>query len=251
VIKKYKSRELYFDDDTFNLNPEKVMEFCNTYKESGLGKIWGAMCSPINMSKKLLETMHDSGCEALKFGVESGSPEILKNAGRVAQDLDQVSKVFKWCKEIGIRSHATFMIGLPGETKKTISQTFNYLLKVKPDSFQVSVCTPLPGTEYYDYTKKKGLLHAKCWEDYSNIHFIHDKPVVSTEELTQDDLTKASRYANNYLIYQLYMKKFMSEPGWSYFKLKDTFRRHGLNSFNLFYRAGSRVIKNRLQQKWQ
>ncbi|MBU0761875.1 MAG: hypothetical protein KKD39_02515, partial [Candidatus Altiarchaeota archaeon] len=149
----------------------------------------------------------------------------------------------------GIRTHATFMIGLPGETKKTVDETFNYLLNIRPDSFQVSVCTPLPGTEYYKYATDKGFLHAKGWDDFSNIHFIHDKPVVSTEALSQDDLKKASAYANNYLIYQLYLRKALTEPKWTYFKMNDTFRRHGLNTFGLLHRATSRVLKSKFTSK--
>ncbi len=249
VVEKYRARELYFDDDTFNLVPGKVEEFCRAYKESGIGRIWGAMCSPVPVNRKLLETMHDAGCEALKFGVESGSRRILDLANRKAQDLEHVANVFRWCREIGIRTHSTFMIGLPGETRKTVDETYKYLLRIKPDSYQVSVCTPLPGTAYYDMAKAKGLLHAKCWDDYSNIHFIHDKPVVSTEELSQADLKAASNYANNYLIYQLYMKKALSEPRWTAFKLKDTYRRHGLGTFKLLHRAASRVARNRLAKK--
>ncbi|MFH0863186.1 MAG: radical SAM protein [Candidatus Altiarchaeota archaeon] len=250
VVEKYKARELYFDDDTFNLNPDKVVEFCKAYKESGIGKIWGAMCSPVPATKELLTTMHDAGCEALKFGVESGSRKILDLANRKGQDLEHVKNVFKWCKEIGIRTHATFMIGLPGETKNTVGETYDYLLGIRPDSYQVSVCTPLPGTQYYDYAKDKGLLHAKCWDDFSNIHYIQDKPVVSTEELTQDDLKKASQYANNYLIYQLYLKKALTEPKWTAFKLTDTFRRHGLGTFKLLHRAASRVAKAKSKKQW-
>ena len=249
VVEKYHARELYFDDDTFNLNPQKVMEFCKAYKESGIDKIWGAMCSPVPVTRELLETMHDAGCEALKFGVESGSRRILDLANRKTQDLEHVKDVFKWCKEIGIRTHATFMIGLPGETKSTAKETFDYLLRLRPDSYQVSVCTPLPGTQYYETAKEKGHLHAKCWEDYSNIHFIHDKPVVSTDGLTQEDLKSASMYANNNLIYQLYFRKALTEPRWTAFKLLDTFRRHGLNTFYLLYRALSRVVKNKLSAR--
>lgn len=250
VVEKYSARELYFDDDTFNLNPKKVMEFCRVYKDSGVDKIWGAMCSPVPVTKELLSSMHDAGCEALKFGVESGSRRILDLANRGSQNLSHVEDVFRWCKDIGIRSHATFMIGLPGETKETIGETFDYLLKIKPDSFQVSVCTPLPGTRYYDQAKEKGFLHAKCWDDYSNIHFIHDKPVVSTEELTQDDLKQASMYANNYLIYQLYLRKALTEPRWTAFKLTDTYRRHGLSTLGLMRMAAARVVKNRLFRQW-
>ncbi len=249
VSEKYKARELYFDDDTFNLNPDKVIDFCSAYKDSGISKIWGAMCSPVPVTKELLVTMHDAGCEALKFGVESGSRKILDLANRTQQDLGHVKDVFKWCKEIGIRSHATFMIGLPGETRTTVNETFDYLIGISPDSFQVSVCTPLPGTQYYDDAKRNGHLHAKCWDDFSNIHFIHDKPVVSTDGLTQEDLKAASMYANNRLIYQLYVKKAASEPNWTAFKLKDTFRRHGLGTLGLIGKVASRVTKQKLSGK--
>ena len=250
IIKKYNPKELYFDDDTFNLVPKKVEEFCKTYKESSLNRQWVAMCSPVNMTKELLTQMRGAGCEALKFGVESGSEDILRKAGRTAQRLSDVKNVFKWCKELGIRTHATFMIGLPGETRGTVKKTFNHLLDIRPDSFQVSVCTPLPGTEYYNVAKDMGYIRAKKWEDYSNIHFLHDNPVVRTEELTQEDLKKASEYANNYLIYNLYFKKFLLEPKWAAFKLGDTFRRHGLRTFKLLSKATSRVARNKLDKEW-
>jgi len=250
IIKKYNPRELYFDDDTFNLVPKKVEDFCKAYKESGLNKEWVAMCSPVNMSRQLLTKMRDAGCEALKFGVESGSEEILQKAGRTAQKLSDVKNVFKWSKELGIRTHATFMIGLPGETKATIKSTFNHLLDIRPDSFQVSVCTPLPGTEYYNIAKGKGYIRAKKWEDYSNIHFLHDKPVVRTDELSADDLKNASEYANNYLIYSLYFRKFLLEPRWAAFKLRDTFRRHGMKTFRLLSKASTRIAKNKLSKEW-
>ena len=42
-------------------------------------------------------------------------------------------------------------IGHPGETLETIQDTYDWLLGVKPNDFDVSIITCYPGTPYYDY----------------------------------------------------------------------------------------------------
>ena len=41
-------------------------------------------------------------------------------------------------------------LGHPGESDKTCEDTYNWLLKMKPDYFDVSIITTQPGSFYYD-----------------------------------------------------------------------------------------------------
>ena len=55
-------------------------------------------------------------------------------------------------------THATFVLGLPGETRETIEQTIRFAQEIDPDTIQVSIATPYPGTELYEQAVKNGWL---------------------------------------------------------------------------------------------
>ena len=227
IIKDYNPRELYFDDDTFNLVPQKVFDFCKAYKESGINKPWSAMCSTIPATREMLETMRDAGCEALKFGVESGSEEILRNVGRISENLQHVKDVFRWCKELGIRTLGTFMIGLPGDTKETINKTFELFLELEPTAYQLSIATPLPGTPFYQLAKEKGWLLAKKWEDFSYSHYIYDLPAIRTDHLSPQELKRYSEYGNTTLYMKMLAKKIISDPAFAIERIRSSFEQNG------------------------
>jgi len=90
-------------------------------------------------------------------GIESGSEEILKNIKK-GITKDQARTFMKSCRKLGILTHATFSVGLPGETKKTIQETIDFAKELDPDTIQVSIATPYPGTELYEEALQKGWL---------------------------------------------------------------------------------------------
>jgi MoaA/NifB/PqqE/SkfB family radical SAM enzyme len=63
------------------------------------------------------------------------------------------------CKALGISVHGTFMLGLPGENRNTIQQTINFAREIDPDTIQVSIAAPYPGTELYKQAADNGWLN--------------------------------------------------------------------------------------------
>ena len=47
---------------------------------------------------------------------------------------------------------------MPGETKETIHKTIEFAKRLDPDTLQVSIASPYPGTEFYREAKEKGWL---------------------------------------------------------------------------------------------
>jgi len=99
-------------------------------------------------------------------------------------NLDKACHIIKLTKRLGIKVHLTFCLGLPGETKQTIEKTINFIRETKPDSLQFSFATPFPGTEYFQYMEKEGLLLSRDWSDYDGNY----KCIVKTQQLTSDYL---------------------------------------------------------------
>jgi len=198
VLDRFNPREIYFDDDTFTYPKKKVLDLCREIGESKLDFEWAAMGHCSTVTKKILSRMHNVGCEALKFGIESGSDEILISS-RKGLTTDRVRRVFKWCKEIGIRTHATIIMGLPGEDWNSIKKTFKLVLEVLPDSFQASIAVPFPGTDFYRTAVDNDLLGDVDFEDFAFSHYAGEQAIIRTEELSHQDLAKANKYANDVL----------------------------------------------------
>ncbi|MGQ9515520.1 MAG: hypothetical protein ACUVTL_10845, partial [Thermoproteota archaeon] len=104
-----------------------------------------------------------------------------------------VRKLVETCKKIGIWTHATFMIGLPGEKKEDILNTIKYAIKLKPYSMQFSIATPFPGTPFFNLARSKGWLKTLDWTEYDGAH----RAVVSYPELSSEEIEELYRLALN------------------------------------------------------
>jgi len=186
LVKKYKFKAVYFDDDTVNIGKKRMLTICEEIKKRNLGVPWAIMARADTMDREILEAMADSGLYAVKYGVESGT-QALVDGIKKNLDLKKVEEIVRITKELGIKTHLTFTFGLPGETKETIQKTIDYALELDPTNLQFSILSPFPGSEYYRIAKEKGYLLTENWADFNGSR----KAVVRTEHLTAQDLEEA------------------------------------------------------------
>ena len=90
-------------------------------------------------------------------GYESGNAQILKNIKK-GVGLDRARRFTRDCHEIGILVHGTFILGLPGETKDTIEESMRFAREMDCETIQVSLASPYPGTELFEYVTRNGYL---------------------------------------------------------------------------------------------
>jgi len=85
----------------------------------------------------------------LFIGVESGSPSLLK---KMQKDLTipQIKQAFKLLNQNNIPATASFMIGLPGESKEEVQMTLRLIEEINPARFTCCIYTPYPGSLFYD-----------------------------------------------------------------------------------------------------
>jgi radical SAM superfamily enzyme YgiQ (UPF0313 family) len=182
IIENYSPEEIYFDDATFTIGEKRVVDICDEILNRKLDIMWSCM-GHASISKEVLKKMKQAGCRAIKIGVESASKQILKNANK-SVNLKMVKDCVKNCKDVGLEVHATYMIGLPSETKETIRKTIEFALSLKTDTCQFSIATPLPGTKFYETVKNKGWLKAERWEEFDgNFSVVVEYPQLSREEI--------------------------------------------------------------------
>ncbi len=107
-------KEFFFDDDTLTDNLPRVEALA---RELGkLGVTWSCNAKA-NVPRKTLEVMKDNGLRLLLVGYESGNQQILFNIKK-GMRVEFARRFTKDCHELGIVIHGTFILGLPGETRR-------------------------------------------------------------------------------------------------------------------------------------
>jgi len=157
--------QYYFDDDAINLETGHVEAICGELLRRRLRIVWSCMAHTGRTSEAQLTKMREAGCESVKWGVETGDPETLTRLKK-GTNLKQIRDAFRVCRSLGLRTHATFTLGLPGETRDSMQRTRDFMLELEPDSTQISIATPFPGTDMFvpdsveEWDKFDGATHA-------------------------------------------------------------------------------------------
>ncbi|MBU2637991.1 MAG: B12-binding domain-containing radical SAM protein [Nanoarchaeota archaeon] len=172
------------DDDTFTLNKKRILDFCNEYKKWNMTFDIDARVDTVD--NEILSALKKSGCTKIAYGVESGSNKVLKRM-RKGITLDQVKKAFKLTREAGIKTQALISIGHIEETKEDVELTKKLISEIEADYLCVSVITPYPKTEVYEYDIEKGYLNNIKWDNYA---CFKDEILWRTDNFTGDELVK-------------------------------------------------------------
>jgi len=147
-------RELFFYDDTFNIQKPRTIELCSKLKPL---KLTWSCTSRVTTDYETLKAMKEAGCRLLIVGYESGDQQILKNIKKGAT-IERARQFTKDCHKLGLVIHGDFILGLPGETHDTIRNTIAFAKELDVETIQVSVAHAYPGTELYDYAVKNGFM---------------------------------------------------------------------------------------------
>ncbi len=190
-VQEYGFQSVYIDDDTFNIGKKRMLRFARLMKERNMGIPWAVMARADTSDEETLEALADAGLFSIKYGVESGDQEVIKQSGKNLK-LDRLRRMVAKTHELGIRIHLTFTFGLPGETKETVQKTIDLALELNPHSLQYSIATPFPGSRLYQLAEENGTLVSKDWSLYDG----YNNAVMRTETLTAGDLENARERAS-------------------------------------------------------
>jgi len=125
-------RNLVFVDDTFNVPPKRFKDICRMMIEEDLGLRWYSYfrCSNAR-DEESFDLAAASGCAGVFLGIESGDPGVLDNMHKLAQD-SQYRVGIQRLKERGITTFASIIVGFPGETRRTVRNTIDFLNESAP-----------------------------------------------------------------------------------------------------------------------
>jgi len=188
LIKNHGVDELYFDDDTFIVDKQRVYDLCYDLLRRKINIPWMCMARVSNIDKELLKKMKQAGCTQIFYGFESGSQKILNNIKK-GITLQQAINAVRLTQKAGMYATGSFIIGLPDDDKETIKETLKFAIKLRADYVQFALAEVFPGTELYAQAEKECLLKLNSWTDLDGTH----GSVLKTRYLNNHELEGAVR----------------------------------------------------------
>jgi tRNA A37 methylthiotransferase MiaB len=87
--------------------------------------------------------------KGFQIPVQSGSPKVLKTMKRYT-DTKKLAKALRQIRETGVKLTTDIIVGFPGETKKDVELTFDFIKEANLDSIFLVPYARMKGTESYD-----------------------------------------------------------------------------------------------------
>jgi radical SAM superfamily enzyme YgiQ (UPF0313 family) len=186
---------LMFYDDILPLNKPRTLAIMNVLKRYGV--IWRCFLrTDVIMAQggfDYLKEMSNAGLVEVLAGVESADNRIKKNIHK-GTTIEQDTAVLGWCKTLGIKFKASFILGLPGEDMESMQRTREWILEHRPDRVDVNALIPFPGTPITRTEDYMGVKFDLKWEEELPEEFWYKGPrdksnvVVSTSALTSQQI---------------------------------------------------------------
>jgi radical SAM superfamily enzyme YgiQ (UPF0313 family) len=188
------AKNIYFFDETFTVSKQRIRELCELINREKIKIGWACNGRVDTLDEEIIKIMKAAGCWNIMFGIECGSEETLVDMQKGAT-LERAMNVVRSCKINGINVSASFVIGLPEETRESVEKTIAIAKKINPYRAQFVIATPYPGTKLYDEMKAEGLL----LKDYDfsgfDAYCAANQPAIKTRQMGPEELLQAQKYA--------------------------------------------------------
>jgi radical SAM superfamily enzyme YgiQ (UPF0313 family) len=156
----YQVTNFDFQDLTAIVKRQWIVDFCRELIDRNLNITWQM---PSGTRAEVFDTevadlLYRSGCRALAFAPESGSPEILKRVKKQV-DLDHMLTAMRAAVKRGLKLSCFIVIGFPDDTPGTLRQTLSLIRRMAVlgvYDVAVSKFVPYPGSELFRRLQREG-----------------------------------------------------------------------------------------------
>lgn len=147
---KYNTPYFYFINNAVNFSEKYIKSLCEEIIHRKLKIYWSDCARFDNIDFEIISLMYKAGCRKLVFGMETGSPNLIKRINKKI-DLSYAEQVMVWCNEIGIWPELEIIAGMPTETHEDYLESYDFLKRnIHLISFMtINHYIPMPGSEMF------------------------------------------------------------------------------------------------------
>lgn len=210
-------QEIFIEDDTFTADKKRVMAICDEIIRRELKPVWSCN-TRADLPYEVMKKMKAAGCRLLVVGYEAGNQDVL-NETKKGITLEDSIEFAKNTKKLKIKVFGCFMIGLKGDNRTTIEETFKFAKKLYPDMVFFQQAVPFPGTSFYEWVKEKGYLKTEDYSKWLNkdgyLDCLINYPYADAKQIESIRDRLMSRY---YFSFTYIVKTFLMNLTWQEFK---------------------------------
>jgi len=149
-----------------------------------LKKQWtGLATTRLVRHPELMDVMERSGCKGLLIGFESLSQNTNDGIHKSFNSVDQYYELARELHNRGIAIMGCFVHGLDGDGPDCFERTLEFVLKAHIDLPRFTVCTPFPGTPFFNRLKQEGRILTENWALYDAQHVVFEPNGMTVDQL--------------------------------------------------------------------
>jgi len=227
-VNHYGIKELDFFDPSFTMIRERVVAICEMMIEKKIDLHWACRARVDQVDEELLMLMAQAGCKRILYGVESGYKFNLEDMQKGITN-EQIEMTVNLTKKAGILSIGFFMLGVPGETKRSMIKTIKYALNLNLDYAQFHRTIGKPKTFLANQVETQ--LGYDYWEEFIKGNIPEKRlpsPWTKISDRTIQRFTKIAYWA--YYFRPQYLFKIIIG-----IKSFDEFKRYVRSAFGLIF----------------
>jgi radical SAM superfamily enzyme YgiQ (UPF0313 family) len=155
--KNYGIDFVFFVDLTFTAHKKQTIEYCEVIGQHDIG--WTCLTRNADVDPDRLKAMKASGCDIALFGVESLTPDVLKEA-RKGSTENLVIRAMHQSWDAGVRYGGLTIVGLPGETEESLDHMCKWAEEHRHIT-RVKYLSAMPGTTVYQQGLQSGVIRSE------------------------------------------------------------------------------------------
>ncbi len=216
-----KAHHVFFCDDNFTANRERIKELCQRMLQEDLKIEWSAQVR-VDAAKdeELMDLMARTGCYCVFVGLESINPATLKLYNK-SQTVENIKECVVNFHRHNIRVHGMFVFGSEEDHYQVIRDTVRFSRDLDLDSLQYLILTPIPGTPVYDELEDQERIFCHDWSHYDGHHAVFQPRQLTPYELQCETIRAMKKFYSWSSVLQRLIAR-----DWFYVKLKAYGRIH-------------------------
>lgn len=185
VAKAAGVRTIMFTSDNFNKYPD-AQALLEAMADERLGLEFFVQCdTQIARQEHLVALLAQAGCFQMFVGVESFNRQTLLAAHKGQNRPETYKDIVRLCREYGISSHFSNIIGFPQDTESEVHEHLQVLREMNPTLASFYILCPIPGTEQYDDFLAQGLITEKNLDRFDTTCLTWQHPRFSPARLSE------------------------------------------------------------------
>jgi radical SAM superfamily enzyme YgiQ (UPF0313 family) len=162
-IKSLGTNRIFFSDDNFIADINYTRDLIKLLKKYDFSWICQVSTNIYN-HEDLISEMKKAGCSAVYIGIETFSGEDLENINKNFNKMVNYEKLFALFAKYNIRVTASMIVGLDGDTRKTLEHMIEQLIRFKVSYAQFFLLMLLPGTKMREDFLKNNRIIDHNWD---------------------------------------------------------------------------------------